>query len=231
MSLEEQVDLKDGSYKYVCLRITPPDLPPRPFLLVRRYAYYGYTYYGHTYYGHTYYGYTYYGPSSSCAGMHIPCMCHAYTMPAYTPASCGVCSAAGSYHRDVGASPTAKFEARGCRVEALGGGRIMLDSVRRSVHVFGYSVGLGGDEGGPPGRGMPDHSQAATTYYGCTMATYSLTHSLAYSLTLTTHSLLAPGCGPRAPRAARSRGHLLRGGLLTLPSYRPTAVTLAAEGY
>ena len=31
----------------------------------------------------------------------------------------------------------------------------------RSVHVFGYSVGLGGDEGGPPGRGMPDHSQAA----------------------------------------------------------------------
>ena len=156
--------------------------------------------------------------------MHTPCL------PIH-PASCGVCSAAGSYHRDVGASPTAKFEARGCRVEALGGGRIMLDSVRRSVHVFGYSVGLGGDEGGPPGRGMPDHSQAATTYYGCTMATYSLTHSLAYSLTLTTHSLLAPGGGPRAPRAARSRGHLLRGGLLTLPSYRPTAVTLAAEGY
>jgi len=200
VSLEEQVDLKDGSYKYVCLRITPPDLPPRPFLLVRRYAYYGYTYcghtcyghtcyghtcyghtcYGHTYYGCTYYGYTYYGPSSSCAGMHIPCICHAYTMlvpwifhactPIH-PASCGVCSAAGSYHRDVGASPTAKFEARGCRVEALGGGRIMLDSVRRSVHVYGYSVGLGGDEGGPPGRGMPDHSQAATTYYGCTVAT------------------------------------------------------------
>ena len=34
-------------------------------------------------------------------------------------------------------------------------------SQARSVHVFGYSVGLGGDEGGPPGRGMPDHSQAA----------------------------------------------------------------------
>jgi hypothetical protein len=44
------VDLKEGSYKYVCLRITPPELPPRPFLIVRRHAYY----YGPTYYGSTY---------------------------------------------------------------------------------------------------------------------------------------------------------------------------------
>ena len=52
--------------------------------------------------------------------MHTPCMPHA--LPRVP------CSAAGSYHRDVGASPTAKFEARGCRVEALGGGRTMPDS-------------------------------------------------------------------------------------------------------
>ena len=78
-----------------------------------------------------------------------------------TRAAPWVRSAAGNYHRDVGAAPTAKWEAQGCRVEALGGGRIALDSKARSVHVFGYSVGLGGDEGGPPGRGMPDHSQAA----------------------------------------------------------------------
>ena len=127
-----------------------------------------------------------------------------------------VCSAAGSYHRDVGASPTAKFEARGCRVEALGGGRISLDTQRRSVHVFGYSVGLGGDEGGPPGRGMPDHSQAATTYYGCSL-THPLTHSLTHSLTfsLTDYSLLY------SPQAAE----LVR---LGLPGH---AVTFSAEGY
>ena len=104
--------------------------------------------------------------------VHVPCIlpcvyrayCHTHMHMPYLRLPRLVCSAAGSYHRDVGASPTAKFEARGCRVEALGGGRISLDTQRRSVHVFGYSVGLGGDEGGPPGRGMPDHSQAATTY-------------------------------------------------------------------
>ena len=41
--LAERVDLKEGSYKYVCLRVTPPELPPRPFLLVRRHAGYGAT--------------------------------------------------------------------------------------------------------------------------------------------------------------------------------------------
>ena len=101
--MEEQVDLKPGTYKYVCLRVTPRDAPS--FLVVR--------------------------------------------------------SAAGSYHRDVGEAPTAKFEARGWRVEALGGGRIKFDAQRERVHIYGFSVGLGGDEGGPPGRGMPDHSQAA----------------------------------------------------------------------
>ena len=41
--LAERVDLKEGSYKYVCLRVTPPELPPRPFLLVRRHAGHGAT--------------------------------------------------------------------------------------------------------------------------------------------------------------------------------------------
>ena len=103
--LSERVQVKEGTWKYVCLRVTPPELPPRPFLVVR--------------------------------------------------------SAAGSYHRDVGAKPTALFEGRGCRVQALGGGRIKLDAQLRTAHVYGFSVGLGGDEGGPPGRGMPDHAQAA----------------------------------------------------------------------
>ena len=29
------------------------------------------------------------------------------------------------------------------------------------MHIYGYSVGLGGGEGGPPGRNMRDHSEAA----------------------------------------------------------------------
>ena len=37
------------------------------------------------------------------------------------------------YHRDVGEAPTAKFEARGWRVQALGGGRIKFDAQRERV--------------------------------------------------------------------------------------------------
>ena len=59
--------------------------------------------------------------------VHMPCA-HA---PPRALAPPRVRSAAGNYHRDVGAAPTAKFEAQGCRVEALGGGRITLDSKAR----------------------------------------------------------------------------------------------------
>ena len=57
--------------------------------------------------------------------------------------------------------PVAQVERR------LGRGRmhaqvdVRVDAQRERVHIYGFSVGLGGDEGGPPGRGMPDHSQAA----------------------------------------------------------------------
>ena len=74
--------------------------------------------------------------SLACAAMRTPCTCHARTVHApCTRAAPWVRSAAGNYHRDVGAAPTAKFEAQGCRVEALGGGRITLDSKARCREV------------------------------------------------------------------------------------------------
>lgn len=48
------------------------------------------------------------------------------------------------------------------QVRALGGGRIVRrDEPGKTVEIYGYSVGFGGSEGGPPGRGMKDHSEAA----------------------------------------------------------------------
>ena len=105
VGLEEQVDLAAGTYKYVCLRVTPAGSGAAPFLVVR--------------------------------------------------------SAPGSYHANVAEPAVANFEARGYRVEALGGGRIKFDPRWQTVHIYGYSVGLGGGEGGPPGRNMRDHSEAA----------------------------------------------------------------------
>lgn len=49
----------------------------------------------------------------------------------------------------------------GYRCEPLGGGRIIRDDTRKTVHIFGYSVGFGGSSGGPPGHGMSDHSEVA----------------------------------------------------------------------
>lgn len=103
VGLDERVDLAKGTWKYVCLRVTPPGAPA--FLAVR--------------------------------------------------------SAPGNYHADVAEPAIAKFEASGYAVKALGGGRVKLDERWQTVHIYGYSVGLGGDEGGPPGRGMRDHSEAA----------------------------------------------------------------------
>lgn len=103
VGLDERVDLAKGTWKYVCLRVTPPGAPA--FLAVR--------------------------------------------------------SASGNYHADVAEPAITKFEASGYVVKALGGGRVKLDERWQTVHIYGYSVGLGGDEGGPPGRGMRDHSEAA----------------------------------------------------------------------
>ena len=54
-----------------------------------------------------------------------------------------------------------RYEAAGCRVEPLGGGRIVVDPQRRTVFIYGYSYGFGGSEGGPPGHGMADHGEVA----------------------------------------------------------------------
>ena len=69
---------------------------------------------------------------------------------------------AGSYHADVASSTIKTFCALGYRAEPLGGGRIRrTDAPAKTIHIYGYSVGFGGSEGGPPGRGMGDHSQVA----------------------------------------------------------------------
>ena len=71
-------------------------------------------------------------------------------------------TATGSYHADVAAPAIRNFRALGYRAEPLGGGRILrTDTPAKTVHIYGYSVGFGGGEGGPLGRGMRDHSQVA----------------------------------------------------------------------
>lgn len=71
-------------------------------------------------------------------------------------------SGPGSYHADVAAPMIDNFRMLGYRAKPLGGGRILrTDSPKKTVHIYGYSVGFGGAEGGPPGRGMKDHSEAA----------------------------------------------------------------------
>jgi len=70
-------------------------------------------------------------------------------------------SAPGTYHMDVAEPAIEALEAQGFEVEPLGGGRIRFAPSEGSVHVYGYSVGLGGEEGGPPGHGMRDHAEVA----------------------------------------------------------------------
>ena len=57
----------------------------------------------------------------------------------------------------------AAFKAMGCRCEALGGGRIerVDEGDGGTVHIYGFSVGFGGADGGPPGRGMKDHAETS----------------------------------------------------------------------
>ena len=70
-------------------------------------------------------------------------------------------SGRGSYHADVAEPAVEYWESQGYDVAALGGGRIVRDDEAKTVSIYGFSVGFGGSEGGPPGRGMADHSQAA----------------------------------------------------------------------
>lgn len=71
-------------------------------------------------------------------------------------------SGPGSYHADVAAPAIDMYRKLGYSASPLGGGRIVRTAApRRTVHIYGYSVGFGGGEGGPPGRGMADHSQVA----------------------------------------------------------------------
>jgi len=109
--IELRVDVAPGTYKYVCLLVTPEEEKndpeeeddPEPFLAVR--------------------------------------------------------SGRGDYHAQVAAPILERWGRHRC--EALGGGRIVRDAQARTVKIYGYSVGFGGDEGGPPGAQMKDHSQVA----------------------------------------------------------------------
>ena len=44
------------------------------------------------------------------------------------------------------------------------------------MHIYGYSVGFGGAEGGPPGRGMRDHA-AVAELVAQALPSHSVTHS------------------------------------------------------
>ena len=74
-------------------------------------------------------------------------------------------SGRGNYHADVAEPAIEAFRAMGCMCEPLGGGRIERsdapDGGAGTVHIYGYSVGFGGSEGGPPGHGMRDHAETA----------------------------------------------------------------------
>ena len=58
----------------------------------------------------------------------------------------------------------------------LGGGRIRRDDSSKAVEIYGYSVGFGGGEGGPPGRGMRDHSEVAALVQQA-LPGYDVSHS------------------------------------------------------
>ena len=68
-------------------------------------------------------------------------------------------SGRGNYHSDVARPMVNDFRGEGLSAEALGGGRIRFDD--DGIFIYGYSVGFGGSEGGPPGRGMSDHAAVA----------------------------------------------------------------------
>ena len=61
------------------------------------------------------------------------------------------------YHRIVAKPVVAAMAARGLEATPLEGGRFECSHAERTVHVYGYSKGFGGSEGGPPGREMSDH--------------------------------------------------------------------------
>jgi len=88
-------------------------------------------------------------------------------------------SGRGYYHADVAEAAIDRFEALGYRCEPLGGGRIVRSDGGpggASVHIYGYSVGFGGAEGGPPGRGMRDHA-AVAELVAQALPSHSVTHS------------------------------------------------------
>ena len=73
-------------------------------------------------------------------------------------------SGRGDYHSHVAKPVVDRYRRQGLMAEPLGGGRISFtDSVSGSakIHIYGFSVGFGGDEGGPPGTGMSDHVEVA----------------------------------------------------------------------
>ncbi len=94
------------------------------------------------------------------------------------PPLLAVRSARGSYHADVAEPAMDAYEAMGFRCEPLGGGRIVRDDAARTVHIYGYSVGFGGAEGGPPGHGMQDHAEVAALVRRA-MPAYTVTYDSA----------------------------------------------------
>ena len=138
--------------------------------------------------GYTCYGCTYYGPSSSCAGMHIPCICHAYTMPAYTPCLVWCVQRGGQLpprrwrlaHRQV----------RGARLPRRGPGRRAHHARQRAAERA--CLRLLGRAGGRRGRPTwPRHARslAGGHYLLWLYDGYLLTHSLTRLLTYTYYTL------------------------------------------
>lgn len=72
---------------------------------------------------------------------------------------------------------TATADRHRCPMPPRVAGRIVRkDAPRNTVEIYGFSMGFGGDEGGPPGRGMRDHAEVAELVREA-LPTHTVSHS------------------------------------------------------
>ena len=84
-------------------------------------------------------------------------------------------------------------------VEALVETLIEADCLPHQVRIYGYSVGFGGAEGGPPGRGMRDHSEVAALIQKALLQVLTTAPLL---------PLFPTGGGPYSEGSPRVHGHV-----------------------